>query len=56
MARSRKKRIVIPSFLEIYQKQRVQVVTPKGGSHISKKEYSRKKNRKDFFTDWEDGN
>ena len=48
----RKKRILIPTFLEILQKQRVQVVTPKGGVHASKKEYSRK-NRKDFLTEWD---
>lgn len=48
----RKKRIIIPTFLEIFQQQRVQVVTPKGGIHKSKKDYDRK-NRKDFLTEWD---
>jgi hypothetical protein len=48
----KKKRILIPTFFEILQKQRVQVITPKGGIHLSKKEYNRKK-RKDFLTEWD---
>ena len=47
----RNKKIVIPTFLEVFLKQRIQVVTPKGGAHLSKKEYNRK--CKDFLKEWD---
>lgn len=36
----------VPSFLEILQSQRVQVVTPKGGAHRDKTKYTRKDKHK----------
>ena len=44
MARKNKK-IILLTFLEIFQKQRVQVVTGKGGPHRSEKDYNRQKDK-----------
>ncbi len=46
MAKNKKNTYKVPNFLEIYQSQRVQVVTPKGGAHGIGKEYNRKQKHK----------
>jgi hypothetical protein len=46
---AKNKKIKIPTFLEIFQSQRVQIVTPKGGSHKDETKYNRKdKHKKDW--------
>lgn len=42
------KTIPLPTFLEIFQSQRVQVVTPKGGAHRDKTKYNRDQAKRDF--------
>lgn len=43
---AKNKKIKVPTFLEIFQLERVQVVTPKGGAHKDKTKYDRKQNKK----------
>jgi len=43
---AKKKKITIPTFLEILQAERVQIVTPKGGYHKDHTKYDRKQNKK----------
>jgi len=47
------KTISIPSFLEIFLFQRVQIQTPRGGSHQDKTKYDRKNNKKIIMKEWE---
>ena len=45
---SKKKKIKIPTFIEMVKSQRVQIVTPKGGPHTDKTQYNRQQDKEDL--------